>query len=90
MISTYILPASKLDNRVIKDIHGQFNGKIIKITVTECDETEYLLSNKANRKRLQQSLDDANNRRNLIEVDLNDLEDIAVLKSKQANSSLNK
>ena len=36
-------------------------------------ETEYLLSTEANRKALNKSIKNAKNRKNLIEVDINDI-----------------
>lgn len=39
----------------------------------ELTETEYLLSTEANRKALNKSIKNAKNRKNLIEVDINDI-----------------
>jgi antitoxin YefM len=69
MYTTYHLNVNELNNNFIKSIKQLFKDKDIEITVSDFDETEYLLSSPENKKRLLESLDNVNNRRNLIEVD---------------------
>jgi len=69
MYTTYRLNVNELNNNFIKGIKQIFKDKEIEITVSDFDETEYLLSSPENKKRLLEALDNVNNRRNLIEVD---------------------
>jgi len=69
MYTTYRLNVNELNNNFIKAVKQLFKDKDIEITVTDFDETEYLLSSPENKKRLLEAIDDVNNRRNLIEVD---------------------
>ena len=73
MHTTYRLKANELDERIIKNIRSQFGQKLIRITVSESDETDYLLQNEANREKLEKSLKDAKERRNLHTFDLEDI-----------------
>lgn len=74
MYTTYRLNADELNSRLIKSIKAQFKGLEIEITVSECDETEYLFSSEANKKRLLESLQNAKEGKNLIDVDIEDLD----------------
>ncbi len=60
MITTYRLHVNELTADLIKSIKTAFKGKTVEITVSDAlDETEYLLSNEANRKSLEKSLQQA-------------------------------
>ena len=50
--TTYQLNAKELDQSIVDSIKALFKDKEIEITVTELDETEYLLRSTANRERL--------------------------------------
>ena len=73
MHTTYRLKANELDERIIKSIRSQFGQKLIRITVSESDETDYLLQSEANREKLEKSLKDAKERRNLHTFDLEEI-----------------
>ncbi|MBC8204602.1 hypothetical protein ISS30_09800 [bacterium] len=77
MYTTYRLNANDLDSRFIKSVKAQFKDKEIEIVVSECaecDETEYLMKSEANKKRLLESLKNVKEGKNLITVDLEDLD----------------
>ena len=63
MYTTYHLQsAGDIDNNIIQSIKEAFKGKRIVITVEEeIDETEFLLSNPANKEMLLESLKQAKN-----------------------------
>ncbi|MCT7957673.1 hypothetical protein [Laspinema palackyanum] len=69
----YRLNANEIDSQFLDDVKTKFAGKNIKIVVSEIDETEYLLSSKANRDKLINAIENINNRQNWIEVNLEDL-----------------
>jgi len=53
-----------------------FVNKNIQITINECvDETEYLMQSKTNAKRLLKSVENINKRKNLVEMDINQIPD---------------
>lgn len=59
METTYRLNTKELSSELIRSIQEAFGDKDIEITVTEQrDETEYLLSTEANRKKLYQAMDE--------------------------------
>lgn len=75
MLSTYRLNADELDTHFLDALKTLFKNKTIEIVVTdvpddEMDETEYLLSSEANRKHLLAAIDNVENGRNLVTVDL--------------------
>jgi PHD/YefM family antitoxin component YafN of YafNO toxin-antitoxin module len=67
------MDTSELDERLFKSIRGQFGRKKVKITVSEYDETDYLLQNEANRKRLLEAVERVEKRSGLKEIKLEDL-----------------
>ena len=57
METAYHIPANELSIDFVKAVKSLFKGKNLFITVAdEMDETEYLLSNEANRKMLEKSI----------------------------------
>ncbi len=75
MYATYHLNSNELDHDFIEAVKKLFNGKQIEITVHESvDETEYLLKTEANKKRLLEATENIRQNKNLIEVDLEELE----------------
>lgn len=50
--------------------------EVILLVGEEMDETEYLLSTEANRKHLEQALEDLKHPENLIRVDMDELENL--------------
>ena len=59
MTTTYHLNVNELSIELLNSIKAAFKDKTIDITVSEAmDETDYLLSSKANKEHLQRSLSD--------------------------------
>lgn len=76
MSTVYRLKASELDIDFLEKIKTRFGDSEIEIVVPEIDEideTEYLFSSKANKKRLLEAVANLKARQNLVEVDLDDL-----------------
>ena len=70
MYTTFHVKADELDKVFLKKLKTIFKRKSISISVEEdLDETEYLLSNSANRKMLEKSLAEAESG-NRIKVDI--------------------
>ncbi len=74
MQSTYRLKANELDEQFIAGLKAIYKDKDIEIIVYEVDDTEYLLKSEANRERLMQAKTNIENKNNLVELDLEDLE----------------
>ncbi len=74
MYTVYRLNANELNNQFIEALKTLFKDKDIEITVSEVDETAYLLQSKANRERLLQAVQHINDQQNLIEVPLDMLQ----------------
>lgn len=74
MYSTYRLRADELSDDFIKALKKVYQHRQIEIIVQEVqDDTEYLLSNQANKDHLLESVNDIRTQRGLIEVKLDDL-----------------
>jgi antitoxin YefM len=73
MQTIYRLQASELDLNFLEGLKATFQDKEIEIVVYEVDETAYLLSSEANKKRLLKAIDNISNGRNLVEVKLEEL-----------------
>jgi antitoxin YefM len=69
MQTVYRLNASELDNHFLESLKTLFANKEIEIIINELDETTYLLSNEANRKRLLEAVEAVKYNENLIELD---------------------
>ncbi|GIK57749.1 MAG: hypothetical protein HND44_08945 [Chloroflexi bacterium] len=69
MQTIYRLNARELDNQFLEALRTLFVDKEIEIIVTEIDETAYLLSSPANRKRLLEAAEAVKYDHNRIELD---------------------
>jgi antitoxin YefM len=74
MSTVYRLKASELDSNFLEKIKAIFGDKEIEISVSECDETEYLLKSEVNKNKLLKAIENVKDRQNLVEVDLQDLQ----------------
>ncbi len=72
MQSVYRINASELDDRFLENLKAVFGDQQIEIVVSSVDETEYLLSNEANRSHLLRAIQNVEERKNLVEVNLED------------------
>lgn len=74
METTYRLKASELTLKIIEGIKAIYGDKEIEIIISELDETDYLFKSQANRNRLLSAINNVNNGKNLVEVNLSELE----------------
>ena len=70
MQTIYQINADEIDERLLQSIKALFKNKEIDITVSERDETEYLLRSPANREHLLRAIEDVEANRNIITPDL--------------------
>ncbi len=77
MQSVYRLNAEELDYQFLESIKSLFKNKEIEIIVSEVDETAYLMSTSANRKHLLNAIKNIEARKNVVTVDINELEALA-------------
>lgn len=68
MHTTFVIKAEDIDEKLMKGIKHSYKDKQVEITVRELDETEYLLKNEANKRKLLKSLNNSRSRKNLSEV----------------------
>lgn len=66
MQTIYQIKADELDESILESIKALFKNKEIEITVTERDETAYLLRSEVNREYLLRVVEDVENNRNII------------------------
>lgn len=69
MQTIYRLNAAELDDQFLEALKTLFADKEIEIIVSELDETSYLLSTEANRKRLLEAAEVVKYDENRIEID---------------------
>ena len=69
MQTIYRLNAAELDDQFLEALKTLFADKEIEIIVSELDETSYLLSTEANRKRLLEAAEAVKYDENRIEID---------------------
>ena len=69
MITTYRLNANELSSQLLELIRKSFPGKEIEITVLEQDATEYLKSNPANERHINEAIDRIEKNEGLHSVD---------------------
>lgn len=79
MYTVYQLNSDELSVEFLESVKALFPHKTIEIAVTELeiveqDETAYLLGDPANRTRLLEALENVARQRNLVTVDLADLQ----------------
>ena len=74
MQSIYHLNANELDDQFLESLKVLFGDRRIEIVVSSVDETEYLMSNPANREHLLRAIKNVEEGRNLITVQLEDLQ----------------
>ena len=70
MYTVYRMNMNDLDDRFVEALRDLFKDKEVEITVTEIDETQYLLQGEANRARLLQAVRNIENGQNLVDVPL--------------------
>jgi hypothetical protein len=74
MYTTYRLQADELSENFIKAVKQTYQHRTIEIIVQEIqDETEYLLSSKANKEHLLRSIQNIANHANLVQVQMEEL-----------------
>ena len=73
MYTVYRLNASELDSQFVESLKALFKDKEIEITVSEVDETAYLLRSEANKKRLLEAVRNVDSQTGLVEVQLDTL-----------------
>ncbi len=66
MQTIYQINADELDENLLNSIKALFKNKEIEITVSERDETAYLLRSPANREHLLRVIDDVEQNQNII------------------------
>jgi antitoxin YefM len=69
MFAIYRISTDELDARFLESLKKAFAHKEIEITVSEADETDYLLRSPSNRERLLKAVQDIEQNRNLIVPD---------------------
>jgi antitoxin YefM len=74
MSTVYRLKASELNHHFLEQIKAKFADKEIEISVSEFDETEYLLKSESNKNRLLTAIENVKQGKKLVEVNLQDLE----------------
>jgi antitoxin YefM len=79
MYMIYKMNAGELDNRFLKALKAMFKDKDIEIVVSDAaqseeDETAYLLKSPANRERLLKAIENVAHERNLVTINLDDLQ----------------
>lgn len=73
MSTIYRLKANEIDGNFLEELKTTFGDKEIEIIVSEFDETEYLLKSAANKTRLLKAIKNVGERKNLVEINLQDL-----------------
>ena len=63
-----------LNDQFLESVRASYRDKEVEITVTEADETSYLLRSKTNRVRLMEAVENIENGQNLVEVPLDMLQ----------------
>jgi antitoxin YefM len=79
MYMTYRMNETELDSRFLRALKAMFKDKDIEIVVCEAaqseeDETAYLLRSPVNRERLLKAIENVTHDRNLISINLEDLQ----------------
>ena len=74
MYTVYRLKIDELNGQFIEALQTLFKDREVEITVSDVDETAYLMQSEPNRKRLLQAVQNISNRQNLTEVPLDMLQ----------------
>ena len=79
MYMTYRMNAAELDSRFLRALKAMFKDKDIEIVICEAaqseeDETAYLLRSPVNRERLLKAIENVTHDRNLISINIEDLQ----------------
>ena len=74
MVTVYRLNVNELNEQFIEALQALFKDREVEITVTEVDETEYLLRSEPNREQLLQAIKNIDNGKDLVEVPLDKLQ----------------
>jgi hypothetical protein len=79
MVSTFQINEAELDNNFVKALKSMFKNRNLTLTIEaeDMDTTEYLLSNPINKERLLKAVENANQRKNLVKIDLEQLKNLA-------------
>jgi antitoxin YefM len=78
METVFKLKTKELDMSFIESIKHLFKGKEIEITIKPAqDETEYLLSSPANKKRLLEAIEEVKKNKNLIRFTGEEFEELS-------------
>jgi len=76
MNTTFVIKANEIDEKLLNGIKSSYKNKQIEIIVREIDETEYLLTNASNRKRLLSAVKNIKLKKNLVEIKVSSLKKI--------------
>ena len=68
MVTVYRLHVNELNDKFIEAVQAFYKDTEVEITVTEVDETGYLLRSEANRARLMQAVRNIEDGQNLVEI----------------------
>jgi antitoxin YefM len=79
MYTIYRLKANELDSRFIRALKAMFKNKEVEIAVCDVseieeDETTYLLKSPANREHLLKAIENVTHHRNLVTLNLDELQ----------------
>lgn len=69
MTTVYHTTADELDESFLTSLKAIFKGRSIEISVTESDETGFLLRHQANRERLLRAVSDIDAGKNIVTPD---------------------
>ena len=74
MLTSYEMNSEELTPEFIKNIKKIYKNKRIEITISEIDETEYILRSPQNKKVLLNRLKDIEENINIVEAEKNEFE----------------
>lgn len=74
MVTVYRLHVNELNDKFIESVRAFYKDTEVEITVTEVDETAYLLRTEANRARLVEAVRNIEDGQKLVEVPLDMLQ----------------
>ncbi len=79
MYTIFKMTADELDKRFLDSLKAMFKDKEIEIVVCEAgqsedDETAYLLKSQENRDHLLKAIENVSHKRNLVSINIDDLE----------------